>query len=536
MPEYIYGKLKTTGEIISIKDIPNDKAQRDSWACVCPKCGVDLIPKKGEVRVHHFAHERAIGCNAASANETALHQMAKEIIKEERKICIPQKVIFQNDLNLKLPHYIAKKLPKYYLIQSESILDCEDVKIEERISDFQPDAVVISHRKTYFIEFWNSHKTDEDKLKKVAQYGYCPMLEIDIRSFVDISISKQELRKFLVSESHSREWIYYPNEFKLREQARVYFESFKIVKNYRIESAKQAIREKINRKITEQKEKKRKEEEEQQRREFLKKQQIVDELFQPERYKQELNSNKRINYSKAIFESFHFYNQNIPFFINIPITGEIVFKCDRRVWQASIFDKWIYCGDKSQVINFDNIFDELPEFVPVDERLLGNEFTILGERNLSLLPHKVIGTYMGYLEFIGFIRVFVEGKRARVSECLNIVPPNTEHADKLQEIIKNLGDNKDAVNVDELIQEKVNIYQKDKRNKEVAWRELPLEEKLNLLLPQGDENMTGWHDDGCLWVKCSLCGKIVPFFNDAIFIDENTIECCHNCLATKNKD
>ena len=568
MPEYIYGKLKTTGEIISIKDIPNDKAQRDSWACVCPKCGVDLIPKKGEVRVHHFAHERAIGCNATSANETALHQMAKEIIKEERKICIPQKVIFQNDLNLKLPHYIAKKLPEYYLIQSESVLDCEDVRIEERVSDFRPDVVVVSCGKTYFIEIWKSHKTDDDKLKKVEKYGLYPMLEIDIHSYIETLISKDEMREFIVSESHSRKWIYYPNESELYEQARVYFESFEIVKNYRIESAKkqeeaeqrkkeaaerverekgeQAEQEKIRREEAEKLAKKRKEEQEQARKVYLEKQRIVEELFQPEVYKKLLFSYRGVNYTKKIFEKFLFYKkeQKIPFFINIPITGEIIFQCDRRVWQASIFNNWIYCRDKNRPINLFRIFKGLHSYIiPIDKRLSETHFYIPNEMIASWIPYRVIKIYMGYLQFLGFIKIR-QGKWADVIECSSIVPPNKERTDKLEEIVKSLGDHKYDVDVDKLIQAELDVYLTEERKKKAELRLLLQEEKKSLQ----NENKTqkyfykydytengGYDEHGFLWVKCNSCKSLIPLFNWASFVNDNEylVEQCPNCTKTK---
>lgn len=46
--------------------------------CFCPACGRPLVAKKGNIKVHHFAHDGDHPCNG----ETILHLLAKQLLKE----------------------------------------------------------------------------------------------------------------------------------------------------------------------------------------------------------------------------------------------------------------------------------------------------------------------------------------------------------------------------------------------------------------------------------------------------------------------
>ena len=47
----------------------------------CPSCGKELILKKGQVVIHHFAHKPPIVCDWARG-ETLAHLEAKRIVHE----------------------------------------------------------------------------------------------------------------------------------------------------------------------------------------------------------------------------------------------------------------------------------------------------------------------------------------------------------------------------------------------------------------------------------------------------------------------
>ena len=66
------------GKIINIMDLPVE-SKGLQCDCVCPGCGGRLVARKGAKKKHHFAHYNE-PCNLVSAQQTALHMLAKEII------------------------------------------------------------------------------------------------------------------------------------------------------------------------------------------------------------------------------------------------------------------------------------------------------------------------------------------------------------------------------------------------------------------------------------------------------------------------
>ena len=79
--ELCYGMVD--GEIIHISEVNSGILQN----CLCPKCGSILIAKKGDIRKHHFAHYNYENCQGEQ--ETALHLLAKEILYQEKCVCLP---------------------------------------------------------------------------------------------------------------------------------------------------------------------------------------------------------------------------------------------------------------------------------------------------------------------------------------------------------------------------------------------------------------------------------------------------------------
>lgn len=77
------------GKEVGIEEVAHGKACN----CFCPSCKKPLIaknsiPRAFARRAHHFAHQK--GCLCETNDETVLHQLAKEIIKEEKSLMLPQ--------------------------------------------------------------------------------------------------------------------------------------------------------------------------------------------------------------------------------------------------------------------------------------------------------------------------------------------------------------------------------------------------------------------------------------------------------------
>jgi len=72
------------GRVVSVDQVENGLA----CGCRCPDCDGILIAKnRGEIKVHHFAHESGQICE--TSQETALHLLAKEVLIEQKAILLP---------------------------------------------------------------------------------------------------------------------------------------------------------------------------------------------------------------------------------------------------------------------------------------------------------------------------------------------------------------------------------------------------------------------------------------------------------------
>lgn len=71
------------GNIVSIDEVQSGK----DCGCVCPACGDELIARKGEKRMHHFAHRSNEDCEYGY--ESSLHLAAKAILSRSEKMVIP---------------------------------------------------------------------------------------------------------------------------------------------------------------------------------------------------------------------------------------------------------------------------------------------------------------------------------------------------------------------------------------------------------------------------------------------------------------
>ena len=66
-----------------------DSVQRGyDCGCICLKCGKPLNARKGENNTHSFAHRPEDGL-CGGLGESSIHQLAKQIICEEKKVMFP---------------------------------------------------------------------------------------------------------------------------------------------------------------------------------------------------------------------------------------------------------------------------------------------------------------------------------------------------------------------------------------------------------------------------------------------------------------
>lgn len=175
------------GNIVSIDDVSSGK----ECGCVCPACGDELIARKGEKRMHHFAHRSNEDCEYGY--ESSLHLAAKAILSRAKKMVIPPVYV----------EFPQSGKPKE-LLYPEKKIDIDYVKLENRYDGIIPDIVVYFGDEHFFIEIYVTHPIDDEKLKKLKEKNIST-IEIDL-SKIKRDISVEELSDILLKASDRKSW------------------------------------------------------------------------------------------------------------------------------------------------------------------------------------------------------------------------------------------------------------------------------------------------------------------------------------------
>ena len=139
-----YGEA-ANGEIVHISTVENGLACK----CVCPGCGARLVARtRGKQMQPHFAHYSSAEC--ATAYETALHKLAKEVIAEHKRVKLPAVIA----------SYDSKQLP----LRPERNLPLDHVTWEQQIETIRPDVVAHWRDRRVLIEVKVTHGCDDAKL------------------------------------------------------------------------------------------------------------------------------------------------------------------------------------------------------------------------------------------------------------------------------------------------------------------------------------------------------------------------------------
>ena len=172
--------LDSNNKSVEIDKVPNGL----KCNCFCPHCKSPLIAKNdGTVREHHFAHEAGTECR--NAVESALHLIAKEIIKEECAIMLPESE--------------GGLWPNGYV-------QLQDVAIEKKDSKLNiiPDAEgILPDGRRLLIEFLVSHRVSTYKRQIIVDNNLL-CVEVDLNYQKQ---NKESMRNFLLNTIQDRKWV-----------------------------------------------------------------------------------------------------------------------------------------------------------------------------------------------------------------------------------------------------------------------------------------------------------------------------------------
>ncbi len=158
--------------------------------CKCEDCGKQLIAYLNGSKEPHFGHQRDSTCT--SKGEKSVHLMAKQIICEAKQLKIPVTDDFHQ------------------------IVTFDYVEAEYAVHGKRIDVFATQGRNRYFIEIWCEHKTEDDKIRHLKQYGI-RLLEIRIDPKL-YDADFETLRRHVLFDPGNREWLEVDQEFKDVEQ------------------------------------------------------------------------------------------------------------------------------------------------------------------------------------------------------------------------------------------------------------------------------------------------------------------------------
>lgn len=464
MKDIVYGIRKVDGKVLCIEEIPTSMSGL-SCGCKCASCGVDLqaCSLDGKVsryfrhdygRMDAYDNQKVVdrNCNPNTANETALHLLAKQIVLDEKRVWVPDKTISLSEAGIgDLPEHISNSVSPYVL-RNECLIEAEYVELEKHIADFKPDIYIKTSRGELLIEIYVSHRVDEEKRQKAEMYG-AAMLEIDLGEYVDASITTEILRDIVVNSKDNKSWKNYPVSKSNLMDAQKYYMNLPDIKNYFAKIAMEKNKEQRELQDKERRNKK------------------IINMFEPEKYAAELRRlrsdisfwNFCSENKKTYWYDFgkHYQDtQSVPFFIDIPITGEMVFQCDRRIWQSIIFNRFIYCRKEDNAsFNAKTLFEVLKDEhnIKVDYDLTYKLAHPLYTDWEMQFRNEVVKRYIYYLALLGF--VWEDDNNAewrKVRARKTIIPPERNVADKLLSIIETV--DRFTPNIDTIIDEALRKY------------------------------------------------------------------------------
>jgi hypothetical protein len=189
------------GRVVHVEAVTNGL----DCGCSCPHCGSQLIAKKGNVRIHHFAHHNYIDCEHGA--ETALHLMAKQIIADRKIVQLPATFLHQMEIDTNIhPHHVNEFMPTKLAI-------FEVVETEPTMEGYRPDLTALDLEGEWLdIEIKVTHEVDDVKAKAQIDRQR-NMLEINL-SQVSRILSYKELEE-VVLYSAPRHFIYYQEHYEL---------------------------------------------------------------------------------------------------------------------------------------------------------------------------------------------------------------------------------------------------------------------------------------------------------------------------------
>lgn len=195
--------LNNSGNFVHISDV----SASGSWRC--PACGGEVIPKKGDLKAHHFAHKADTNCSS----ESVIHALAKSVLieaaHEKEAIWLPSLtgvVSLEHTPEEKWSVYLSKVIKTVHSAKPEVSL--ENVRFDVLTS--------VDHIGYLAVEIAVHHRKSASDIENIEKAGkacveiYLDNLEWDIT---------YEALKDRVLKQADRAWLFHPAVEKAKQEA-----------------------------------------------------------------------------------------------------------------------------------------------------------------------------------------------------------------------------------------------------------------------------------------------------------------------------
>lgn len=179
MPLMPYGLRD--GTLVSANEVQRGLA----CGCICPACRGTLVAKKGSYRAAHFAHFDREDCGGWL--ETIVHQRAKALLLEEKKLMLPPVYRIPGDC-----------------IFPWTLVSFEKIALEVTLGNGRADAVGIVNGRPLAIEIAVTHKISEKRIFEYRELGHAAV-EIDMPPVAHIH--DDSIRLILTTTVLESRWI-----------------------------------------------------------------------------------------------------------------------------------------------------------------------------------------------------------------------------------------------------------------------------------------------------------------------------------------
>lgn len=202
--------------LVSIDEVESGLA----CECLCPGCKKQLIAKKGNIKIHHFAHYKTVDCKGGI--ETALHVLSKELIASSKTFITP--ILYYPNTNFE--------------IFPEIEIPIDKVTLEKRLGEIIPDVIIESKGKKLLIEVVVNNPISRDKMRKIVSENI-PTIVIYAKYLLEYAYNKKDFglnnNSFLtelISGTKYKRWFHNPKIFRIEAELKNNYAEEKIVKSF----------------------------------------------------------------------------------------------------------------------------------------------------------------------------------------------------------------------------------------------------------------------------------------------------------------